>query len=93
MPENPPIFSRGVVQSELQRVFQDAFENHQKGRLAKAIELYRRCLKIAPDHYDSAYLLAVSINPKKLQKASDILILRFRSNRDAWKLKKIVDWF
>jgi protein O-GlcNAc transferase len=65
MSEQPSRSSGHVVQSELQRVFQKALEHHQKGELAEAIGLYQRCLKIRADHYDSAYLLAVSLYQSK----------------------------
>jgi predicted O-linked N-acetylglucosamine transferase (SPINDLY family) len=51
--------------SELPRVFREALANQRKGRLAEAMELYKRCLIIKADHFDSAYLLAVSLYQSK----------------------------
>ena len=53
-------------------LLEDALRLHRQGAVAKAIDLYREALRIAPDNADACYYLATAIyRQNDFQKAAD----------------------
>ena len=59
----------------VEKIFSLAFENHQKGNIIKAEDLYKEVLVKNPNHYQSIFLLGTLLaQSKKFESAKQLLL-------------------